>query len=347
MRDRVAADLLPYLRERRPHRLRVSDAAARHLAAAANVVKPSTLREMRTSYRLISEKLGSLYVDEVTGPYLDALMSLYEAGEDRQRKRKAKTVGKVKGLIRVLFKWCVEQGCAERNPCNDMLLKFSRKTHDRMRARLEVLTLPQTTRVLYARELPFESRWLYTWQLLTGARPGEVAGANIEHVSIANRQWQVCQNYDSKESRIIPETKTALIRYAPLHLRIVELWTEFEHWFKFRFHRAPRPTDPLCPFPEPGRVAGRWDQQTVLRRWRADLLSLDIHHPASGPRRNYATRHTFCTRLSKLGVPERFIRMITHADAEGFDAFETYVHAESCDLLRAIDAYRLDGRVTR
>lgn len=82
-----------------------------------------------------------------------------------------------------------------------------------------------------------------------------------------------------------------------------------------------------------------WAETTALRTWHRALVELGIPHPATGPRRLHATRHTFVSQALRADAQERALEPVTHtagAERDRSRAFGLYAHLDWSDSCRAV-----------
>lgn len=216
---------------------------------------------------------------------------------------------------------------------------------DRGRAGAEVLTLQQVRRVLDDRTvLRFDERLFFGAALLTGARGGEVAGLQWGDLALdvgpLSGQLRISRGWDCKH-HVYSNTKSGEPRLVPVMRQLRELLDEARAWFVARWGRQPLPDEVLCRYmpPRQGGEWRLWSETTALRTWHARLVELGIPHPATGPRRLHATRHTFVSQALRADAQERALEPVTHTAGGARNrgrAFGLYAHLDWSDSCRAV-----------
>lgn len=105
-------------------------------------------------------------------------------------------------------------------------------------------------------------------------------------------------------------------------------------------HHRPRPAEAFT-FAELAesflaQARADWGQTTLLRRWHEVLERAGVAHPATGPRRLHAARHTFASLLVRAGAAGRSVRAITHDSTADGSTFARYVHLDWSSLCEAV-----------
>jgi integrase len=245
-----------------------------------------------------------------------------------------------------LFARAVELGLIAVNPI-DLVPKRalpSRRPRDPKRPELEVLELVEVAQLLADERIPWDRRFLWALLLFTGARPGEAFALTWGDYSEKLKplgELVVARSFDSVE-KSVRATKTELVRHVPVHPELRGWLQEAHRRFRQRAKRVPGRFDLLTEYkvPKSGGQRHTWYESTALDNWRADLELVGIAHPASGPRRLYAARHTFITLAIRAGADWRALEHVTHNPEDeryqDHSAFGRYVHFGWKDLCAAV-----------
>lgn len=150
-------------------------------------------------------------------------------------------------------------------------------------------------------------------------------------------QLRIERSWSCRRQCLTP-TKTGVARSVPVHPKLFAL---LETWRREQRHRLRRPvadTDLICPRTPLRWFEGGvyWGQTTLLRRWHEVLERAGVAHPATGPRRLHAARHTFASLLVRAGAAERSVRAITHDSTADGSTFARYVHLDWSSLCEAV-----------
>ena len=200
-------------------------------------------------------------------------------------------------------------------------------SRDESRSAMEVLRPSQVRSLLTSRDVPTYRRILWRLLLYSGLRIGEASAlqwgdirAGFEPLGeiLVRRSWH-CRTREWRP------TKTSHHRHVPLHPDLAAGLREARAWFISTFVREPGPEDLVCPWPT--REGPRpWHETTALNWWRRDLEVCGIEHPACGPRRLHATRHSFVTNMLEAGADRNAVETLTHKVSGGSHAFRGYDH---------------------
>lgn len=230
------------------------------------------------------------------------------------------------GILRAMLEWGLEEGWIDSNPAAAIRRSVVPAKIHYGRSEAEVLTPPQIAKVVFATAVPLRRRALWAGLLLTGARFGEAAAlawADVELGVEPLGRLTIGRTWDCKRRELRQATKERQVKRVPIHPALVEVLARWQVEQEDQLRRPVEPSDPL--FPKDVRSGERWSETSCLRAWRQDLLSLGITHPADGPRRLHATRHTFISQLHAAGGDSRNIAFMTHKETPR-SAFSRYVH---------------------
>lgn len=250
------------------------------------------------------------------------------------------TVAARLSLLGTILRHGVGLGLLERNPVRDLPSRPSRAPVDPTKAAGEVLSLEEVRRVLEQLddEQP-ELRTVLGLLLLTGARVGEASALTWGDLRAVGplHQLRIERSWSCRR-QCLASTKTGAARSVPVHPRLLAV---LETWRREQRHRLRRPvadTDLICPRTPLRWFEGGlyWGETTLLRRWHRALLRAGIEHPATGPRRLHAARHTFDSLLIRAGAAERSVRAITHDSTNDGSVFSRYVHLDWPSLCEAM-----------
>lgn len=253
-----------------------------------------------------------------------------------------KTANKILSEASSIFEFGIVAGVVEHNPIRQIPRseRPSRDPRDTQRAALEVLSIEEMRRVLRSTILPFERRLLWTVLLCTGLRIGEAAAlayGDFSSIGPLSGELRVSRSWNSKQREVQP-TKTGDPRRVPAIRQLASVVDEARAWLDRRWRREPTRHDLICRYlpPRSGLEHRFWNEATALKWWRKDLELLGIVHPASGPRRLHATRHTFVSQCLRLGARERALQPATHRTSSERSAFALYAHFDWSDLCNAV-----------
>jgi integrase len=250
------------------------------------------------------------------------------------------TVASRLSLLGTILRHGVGLGVLDRNPVRDLPSRPSRAPVDPGKAAGEVLSLEQVRAVLGALEdeQP-ELRVVLSTLMLTGARVGEASALTWGDLRAVGplHQLRIERSWSCRR-QCLASTKTGAARSVPVHARLLAL---LETWRREQRHRLRRPvadTDLICPRTPLRWFEGGvyWGQTTLLRRWHEVLERAGVAHPATGPRRLHAARHTFASLLVRAGAAERSVRAITHDSTADGSTFSRYVHLDWPSLCEAV-----------
>jgi len=345
-------EVAPLVERRRPRVIGVSALLAEAIAA----------EKAKGGQRAITNRRGPLAaVEAMFGRHQD--VRTIDASEIAAwltvQRRRGVAPSTAEGRLYALswaLQYAIRTGAADHNPVRDLEDRPGSEPVDPLRAELEVLTAEQYTRMCFDRVIPVLRRVLWTHLVLTGERIGEAEGQQWRDV--AADELLVQRQVDTKTGELIEGTKTGRVRHIPRTRLISEHLDRARAAWRSELGRDPREDEPICPYAyyydetgtEPsGRVVTHWSEGTALRWWHQDLEAVGIPHPASGPRRLHATRHTFITALLDAGADADAVRMITHADPGrgSADAFYHYDHSRWPRAKRAAALFQFDTRTRK
>lgn len=303
----------------------------------------NTLRTLRSALNRFRLDFGSLLTVDAEPAWFMAWIEAW--GGDRAPK----TIRKDLYFFGLVFDFGVEMRLATRNPIRELPRRALPRNRvlDKARARLEVLELPDVVRLLACETILWDRRLLWAVLLSTGLRSAEASGLSFGDWHPVQRplgELLIHAQWIPATQELAP-TKTDLVRHVPVST-FLEPWLRGARArFEKRHGYAPIPGDILIPFRGfKGTLdSRRWSPKTSLRWWHRDLETAGIPHPASGPRRVHATRHTFATRCVQAGADWRAVAEITHNPSESElagCAFGQYVHLGWPYLCAAIEKLR-------
>ena len=321
---------LDFVRHQESCDLTIAELLARHAEMLER--KGKLTRDKRTDLRRFGHDFGTMRVRDFERAhargYRDALQAQVLSDGSRYAP---KTVRKIISNLTRVFAHAVEIGAADLNPVAGIKLPPNR-VQDPTRAASELLTTPEVRKVLSSTCLPPFRRVFYAVLFGTGSRFGEAAALRFGDVSLDRKPLGEVLVRRSWDCRSQPprfrEPKTELHRRIPVvpFLRTAVLHSR--NLYRETWGIEPGPDHLVAPYN--GRPEGPrpWHQTTALRWWRKDLELLGIEHPASGPRRLHATRHTYINLLIEAGASEAVIKLRTHPGSASADRdpYRGYVH---------------------
>lgn len=334
-RSITPADVLVHLRPRLNQDLTIAQLAQAYLDAAE--LEGRDLASFRTPIRLhILPAFGDMPARELTPATISGwVQALLGAGYAES------TVNARLSLLGTICRHGVGAGVLERNPVRDLPSRPSRAPTDPGKAAGEVLSLEQLRALLSYLDdsAPAELRAVLYVLLLTGARVGEASAltwGDLRYVGPLS-QLRIERSWSCRQQRVAG-TKTGAARSVPVHPRLLALLEEWRLQQRHRLRRPVADTDLICPRTPLRWFEGGvyWGQTTLLRRWHEALLAAGIDHPATGPRRLHAARHTFDSLLVRAGAAERSVRAITHDSTADGSTFSRYVHLDWPSLCEAV-----------
>jgi integrase len=266
--------------------------------------QPATLRFYRQRSRWIAAALGKLTWEQLS-PAL-VLRELDRANRWPDGRRKAPDTQRANVIAWQQFqKWAVDTG----RLAAPLVAQGLRKPQGRQR---EVIPTEADIRRLLARASP-EFASIYQALLMTGARPGELCGAQISDLD-RTRRVIVCRRHKTagktRRPRLIPVSQACL--------DVIDA------------HVAGRRAGPLFVTPR-GR---RWTVSRLSQTFR------ELRRKCLVDRRVvlYSTRHHLATRLCRAKGIAAAAAVLGHA---GLQTIKRYVHQDTQDLVNYVDA--LDG----
>lgn len=268
-------------------------------------------------------------VEELSFPAIEAWHSRI-----REIGRSEKTVRKIHSSLRAAIEFArVTSGWTIPNPAS---MPRGRGPQNRTRpgfdAALEVPTLDELTRILFAPSIPLTRRVIYAQMALVGTRLGETLAATVGSLDRGMTPlWQLTIDKSwSRKQRRVKSTKTGIVRTAPVHPTLQHLLEQWDPMLARFYGRKPTADDLLYPHRYPDGHIGHRPDNTVLRWWHKDLARLGLRK-----RRIHGLRHAFVTLALDAGADERSVRHLTHCDQKG-SAFNVYVHHRWDRLCEAV-----------
>jgi integrase len=279
----------------------IADALEDWLRDVAERSQPGTLRFYRQRSRWIAAALGELTWEQLR-PAL-VLRELDRANRWPDGRRKAPDTQRGNIIAWQQFqKWAVDTG----RLAEPLLAQGLRKPQGRLR---EVLPTEADLRRLLARASP-QFAAIYQALLLTGARPGELCGAQISDLN-RSRRVIVCRRHKTAG-------KTRRPRWIPVSqacLAVIDA------------HLAGRRTGPLFVTPR-GR---RWTVARLSQTFRGLRKACQIDRRVV----LYSTRHHLATRLCRAQGIAAAAGVLGHS---GLQTIKRYVHHDPQELVSYVDA---------
>lgn len=300
-----------YFRERVERSATIDELAVEYIEEVMSRRDRSRL-DRRSVVTAFAVAFGPMLAEDLTPQHVEAFNAAKVAAG-----RAGKTVTKDHSLVCTFLDWCVRTGAATSNPARQICKKTlpANKARDPNRARLEVPSVRDATRLLYDVRIPFERRLLYATTYTFGLRIGETGGVDVGAIAEAAplRDLVLSQQWLTKHFELGPPKADD-----PRHIPVpgyfeADFLAPREVWFRDTYGRASRHTDPIAPYYKPWRQVCRWNQGTALDWLRKDLVMLGIPVPAAGPQRMHALRYALATHLAGAGADRHAIQAITHS----------------------------------
>jgi hypothetical protein len=121
-----------------------------------------------------------------------------------------------------------------------------------------------------------------------------------------------------------PFTKTEKARHVPVHLFLRRNVREARRWLTEALGHRPGRETLIAPYPSPRRGLDFWHENTALRWWRKDLVTVGAH-PISGPERTmHCARDTFISLAVNGGADRNVVEALTHPTNPKRKSFDGY-----------------------
>lgn len=231
-----------------------------------------------------------------------------------------RTVHNIYLATSAMFRAAVKKGKTAQTPCiltsEDLGSKVDQDPEWRAKAQFD----RERAQVLISTPLiPWDRRVAYSIEVLSGARPGEVAALRWRH-RVANkplRELVVAKSLNSKRGKE-KATKTKAVKHIPEHPTLAAILSEW--WlsgWELMMGRPPTPDDLIVPLPPDDADArtkrkGTEPYRTTYyagRRWAEDMLALGW----TDQQQHYNLRATFITLALEDGADEHIIEnRVTH-----------------------------------
>lgn len=163
----------------------------------------NTLRSYNAAYDRAVEHFGKLPIRSITPPQIKAYINAFAAGRAR------KTVTTQRQMINMIFRWAVEHGDIEQNPCAEVTIPKGLKRTYRQPASDEDIRLIREN----------ADKWLLPYFLLyTGLRKGEALAIQGKDINLREREIYVRKSvyYENRKPKIkAPKTEKG-VRVVPI-----------------------------------------------------------------------------------------------------------------------------------
>lgn len=256
-----------------------------------------------------------------------------------------KTIWKKRSFLSADFQYAIRVGAVDDNPVHRLPTGIipDNCALDPLRGAIEILAIEILRRMITDERIPFCRRILWAIVLLTGARFGEAASLcygdwnpNMEPFGelVISRSW------DCREHVLSPFPKAQRIRRVPVHPRLAKMFREARRWFTEVAGHRPGRESLIAPFPSPRRGLDFWHENTAIRWWRKDLVTIGAPAIHGAERTLHSARDTFVSLAVNGGAERRVVESLTHTADPKRKAFDGYVHylwPTLCDAVSRIE----------
>ncbi|MCC3751767.1 MAG: integrase family protein [Halorhodospira halophila] len=270
----------------------VADFVDEYIQRHAKPHKRTWNEDQRTLRNWVVPRIGRLKVDEVHRRDVTAVL---DACRDAGHRRMP---GKVLAVMRRMFRFAVERGVIETTPVQYITERQPESTPRAMQAETVRAWWEATGRTIVA-EVPEEPKPValaLRLLLLTGQRPGEVAGIRLDELDLDNEETGPAWTIPAERRK---HGKAHAVALCPMAEAVVRQALDTV--------AAPGGEDGSPGLLFPNRAGGPCRVDSGLNR------SLRLYFGQDGPT-PHAARHTVATELEALGFDEQDIgRVLGHA----------------------------------